>query len=126
MATILVIDDSGFRRTMIRMALERVGIDVIEAVDGMDGLDEVRRHLPDIIVTDLMMPRLGGVEMIQTLRQEGHDVPVVVATIDISAKTRSTLEAEGVANFVIEPFGATHVVRTVLNLLQPPAERRSA
>ncbi len=80
MANILLIDDDQFFRTMLRIALERAGHQVTEAINGRIGLRLFREKPADLVITDIIMPDTEGLETITSLRHESHDVPVVAVS----------------------------------------------
>jgi len=75
--TVLVIDDEEAVRAYLRLILEREGHEVWEAEDGAAGIDRVREHAPDLVITDLVMPRMGGLETIRELRRGYPQVRIV-------------------------------------------------
>jgi CheY-like chemotaxis protein len=98
MAQILVIDDEEPFRTMLREVLEREGHAVMEAGDGREGITLARNIPIDLIITDLLMPELDGLEVIQTLRSDSPQVKIIAISGDrgsarsICSKLRSCLE----------------------------------
>src|SRR5260370_34712613 len=78
--TILIVDDEPRILDSVRMNLELEGYQVFEATTGQEALDEVRRRLPDLMGTDVMMPEMDGVEALRALR-ELSQVPVVLLTV---------------------------------------------
>ena len=66
--TILTVDDSRTMRDMLRMALAEAGFNVLQAVDGVDGLEVLQRSMPDVIVTDINMPKMDGLGFLQNVR----------------------------------------------------------
>lgn len=77
MARILIIDDESQIRSMLRLMLERVGYEVIEAADGMDGIRQYRDNPADLIITDLIMPNKDGIGMIIELKKEFPEVKII-------------------------------------------------
>ena len=79
---ILVVEDNPDARDLLESILRLERFDVVEAADGVQGLEQARRESPDLIITDLSMPRLTGVEMIQRLRatSEFKTVPILAIT----------------------------------------------
>ncbi|MEM8944383.1 MAG: response regulator [Planctomycetota bacterium] len=111
---ILAVDDSNLsRRRFVAQPLREAGFEVVEAVDGEDGLNAVEEHDPDIIVSDLLMPVMDGFEFIAALRERGVATPVIVASADIQESTRQKLEELGTFAFMNKPFKSTELVATV-------------
>jgi two-component system, OmpR family, KDP operon response regulator KdpE len=106
----LVIDDEPPIRRFLRTSLTAEGYDVVEAENGEDGLAEIRRRAPDIVVLDLGLPGIDGLEVIRTLREAGSVVPIVV----LSSRTdeRGKVEALdlGADDFVTKPFGVDELL----------------
>ena len=75
--TILVIDDEEPVRAYLRLILEREGHEVWDAEDGAAGIDKVRERAPDLVITDLVMPKMGGLETIRVLRRGFPQVRIV-------------------------------------------------
>lgn len=114
---ILVVDDERRMIRFIRMNLELEGYQVVEAHDGIEALDKVRTDLPDLIILDVMMPKLNGFETLEMLR-EISNVPVIMLTVrdDESDKVRG-LEL-GADDYVTKPFGARELVSRVKAVLR--------
>ena len=77
MARILIIDDESQIRSMLRLMLERVGYEVMEAADGMEGIRQYRDNPADLIITDLIMPNKDGIGMIIDLKKEFPQVKII-------------------------------------------------
>ena len=82
MPNILVVDDNPDTRDLMKVILERHGLKVVFAVDGQDGIEKARREAPVLIITDIAMPRLNGIEMIEKLRAmpEFKNAPILALT----------------------------------------------
>jgi CheY-like chemotaxis protein len=81
-ASILVVEDEADMRMLLRLILEREGYHIIEAEDGIQGLERVAEHPPALILLDLMLPRMGGLEFISGLRATPtwRSIPILVVT----------------------------------------------
>jgi CheY-like chemotaxis protein len=103
--SILIVDDDPGQRLLMRAALEDKGFEVIEAVDGVEGCQLYEEHRPDLLLVDLMMPRMDGYELCRELRRHARsvDVPIVVATDrdDIDSIVRAY--DAGATDFVPKP-----------------------
>ena len=82
MAKILVVEDILDTRLLMKSILELSGFEVVLAADGVEGIEQARRELPNLIITDIAMPRLDGIEMIQQLRAtaEFKTAPILAVT----------------------------------------------
>lgn len=98
---VLVIDDSKFQRLAIQRALVRAGYDVATAGDGEEGLRAAGASHPDVIVLDMMLPKMSGVDVLRALRREDKTkaVPVIVLT-GLSEKNKEKLITEGATAFM--------------------------
>ncbi len=83
MASILIIDDSSFMRGKIRNILKTDNHDIVEAADGMKGLQIASTKTPDLLLLDIIMPGMDGLKILSAIAHLGTRVPVVVITADI-------------------------------------------
>lgn len=115
---VLVVEDNAEMRDFIAHTLaER--FDVVTAVDGEDGLARARACAPDLVLTDLMMPRLGGDGLVAALRREEAfaTVPVVMLTARAEDEVRVAMLREGVQDVLAKPFGPAELLARVSNLV---------
>ncbi|MGA7950082.1 MAG: response regulator, partial [Thiobacillaceae bacterium] len=77
---ILVVDDEEKMRRILELALMGMGHEVVQAADGQAALDQLADSAFDLVLTDLRMPRLDGMGLLQTLRERGENMPVIVLT----------------------------------------------
>ena len=117
MARILVVDDSGLSRRTLRRILEAAGHEVAEAVDGISALEHYFLDRPDLVLMDLVMGGMYGLEALEKLRQLDPQARVIVATADIQSSTRHLAEAGGASGLVTKPFSAEQVVGAVNTVL---------
>jgi CheY-like chemotaxis protein len=106
MKKILVIDDSKLLRMANARMLAKAGYEVLTAADGEEGLKIVQSHAPDLLVLDMMLPKISGVEVLQTLRKNPSTqrLPVIVLT-SLSEMNRKKIMAEGATDFVEKSRG---------------------
>lgn len=100
--TLLVIDDDNLVRKSLADALEQQGFQVIQAADGEAGLEQALSAKPDMVITDVKMPQLDGLDMMDRLRQDewGSSVPVVFLTSDESTDTVNQALSAGVISYL--------------------------
>lgn len=110
---VLVIDDSFVNRQYIKTILEERRIQVIEAGDGSEGLDILESTRPDLIILDLLMPIMGGIETLQKIRDKGYQYPILVITADIHDSTRQKCLDLGVLGFINKPTNEREVLRLI-------------
>jgi DNA-binding response OmpR family regulator len=133
--TILVIDDEKDLIELVRYNLEKEGFDVIAATDGQLGLDVVRKHRPDLVVLDLMMPGLDGLQVCQQLRNDPRAgrIPVIMLTAKATEADRIVGLELGADDYITKPFSPREVVARIKAVLRrtasqsnPPQVIRSA
>jgi len=117
-ARILVVDDQPTNRALLRDFLEGLGMEVKEAVDGLDGLEVASAWLPDVVLLDMQMPRMNGVELARELRKRfPASLGIVALTAGVFSEDRETLLAAGADAFLGKPFRLNDVRRTIETLL---------
>jgi two-component system KDP operon response regulator KdpE len=123
---ILVVDDEPAIRKVVRDALEREGHEVITAIDGEEALGRFDEGGIDLIVTDLAMPRLGGLELVQEIRRSGGSVPILVLTVHGEEREKVRLLDAGADDFVTKPFGVAELLARSRALLRRHGSAREA
>ncbi len=103
MALILIVVDSSYQRRVIRSLVRQAGYETEEAGNGRAGLEQVAARKPDCILTDLLMPELGGLELLETLREQGTAIPVIIITANIQESVRRRCLELGAAAVVNKP-----------------------
>ena len=119
---ILVVDDEQRMIRFIRMNLDLEGFSVHEAYDGKDALNQVRKVMPDLVILDVMMPKMDGFETLALLR-ETSNVPVIMLTARGDEEDRVRGLELGADDYVTKPFSPRELVsrvRAVLRRVQPP------
>lgn len=125
--TVLVIDDEKDLQELVRYNLEKEGFDVILARDGKSGLDIALRHRPDLIVLDLMMPGMDGLEVCRSLRgdERGRQIPLLMLTAKATEADRVVGLELGADDYVTKPFSPRELVarvKAILRRSQTPTE----
>ena len=123
MARVLIVDDDADIRAYLEVTLSLAGYDVIEAVDGVDALQRIMQELPDLIVLDVMMPRLDGIAVLQRLREDArtNHLPVVLLTARTQPREAVDGLDAGADDYITKPFDITELaarVRAVLRRTQ--------
>jgi CheY-like chemotaxis protein len=112
---ILVVDDDAVIRTLLRVALESEGYEVIEAADGAEGLQRYQADPPDLVITDLQMPGMHGLELLQAL----HRVVPTPALMAISGDREALAQARRFTpHTFVKPLPLAHVLAAVRALAQ--------
>jgi CheY-like chemotaxis protein len=123
--SVLVVDDEPQVVWVLEFSLQALGYRTYSAHDGMEALDQIRRHHPELMVLDVMMPRMDGWSVLEQLAENGiAKAPrVVVVTALASASDRSRAEQLGASAFVPKPFDMGHLATVLSDLssTEPPA-----
>lgn len=118
-ASILTVDDSSSLRMAIRIALSGAGYDVSEAVDGLDGLNKAKSSKFDMIIADLNMPNMNGLEMIREIRklpiQTG--TPIIFLTTESDEAIKQEARAAGATGWLVKPFVPDQLLRIAAKVL---------
>jgi DNA-binding response OmpR family regulator len=125
---ILVVDDEARMINFIRMNLELEGVQVFGALNGVEALDQVRKHIPDLILLDVMMPQLDGFETLRALR-EFSSVPVVMLTAKSEEDDVIRGLELGADDYITKPFSVrvlTSRIKAVLRRIQSETEHGQA
>ena len=111
-AKILVVDDEPQIRRMMRATLTSSGYQVDEAKTGEEAQEKLRTYLPDLILLDLNMPGMGGLEACRAMR-EGSDVPIIILTVRSAEKEKVEALDAGADDYVSKPFGMQELLARI-------------
>jgi two-component system, chemotaxis family, chemotaxis protein CheY len=117
-AKILVVDDSGLARRMMRQMLEEMGHTVEEATDGATALERYYINRHDLVLLDMVMNGMYGLEVLAKIRELDPTVRVIVATADIQNSTRDQVRGAGAAAFLSKPVNRKELAGVVTTLLE--------
>jgi DNA-binding NtrC family response regulator len=117
-ATVLIVDDDASTRRLLQVRLRGLGCEPIMAADGKEALDVLHRDLPAVMLLDLEMPRMGGMELLRELRRAGIDVPTIVITAHGSIETAVEAMKEGAYDFLLKPFDHHHLEIVIRKTLE--------
>ena len=117
-ATILVVDDEELIRWSLAEHLRGEGYAVVEAEDGQDALDKLSATAPDIVLTDLKMPRLDGMGMLRAMRLQGAEVPVIVITAHGAVDSAMEATRLGAKAYVSKPYDLREITHAVASVLE--------
>jgi len=115
---VLVVDDDRAVRDSLRRSLEFNGYDVAVATDGAEALAGIARSAPDVVVMDVMMPRLDGIETTKALRASGNDLPIIVLTALDSVGDRVDGLDAGADDYLTKPFALEELLARMRALLR--------
>jgi two-component system, NtrC family, response regulator AtoC len=116
-SSILVVDDEELIRWSLREHLLGEGFRVLEAEDGLEALDIIEKGSPDLVIMDLKMPRMDGMELLRRLREADHDLPVIVITAYGAVESAIEATRLGARAFIHKPFDLREVVLAVRQVL---------
>ena len=117
MSTILVIDDEPRIARLVRDYLDQAGFRVVEANDGHAAMDAFRSHRPDLLIVDLGLPGIDGLDVIRQVRA-GSDVPIIILSARSDETDRVVGLELGADDYVVKPFGPKELVARVRALLR--------
>ena len=114
---VLIVDDSALSRRTLRQILEPAGYDVVEAEDGLVALERYFLDKPDVVLLDLVMKGMYGLEVLTKLRELDADAKVVVVSADIQTSSKELVEQAGAKGFVNKPFDRAEILRALTSVL---------
>jgi len=114
----LIVDDTKFSRGRIRAAIQNLPIQIVEAEDGLEALERCVASCPDLVITDLLMPRMNGLTFLSELRERGNDVPVIIVTADIQSTSKAACQSGGISAFINKPFSPEELRAAVFAALE--------
>ena len=115
--SVLVVDDDPNVVELARLYLERDGYRVLTALDGADGLASAREERPDIVVLDVMLPRLNGLDVCRALRDESQ-IPIIMLTARVEEEDRLTGLELGADDYITKPFSPRELAARVRAVLR--------
>ncbi len=117
---ILFVDDSGSIRTLVRMILENAGYEVIAGEDGTDALPHLNGQHIDLVITDLHMPKMNGLELIKEIRkrQEYKYVPILFLTTETKPELKQEAKAAGATGWITKPFDKEKLLKIIKKVIR--------
>jgi two-component system chemotaxis response regulator CheY len=114
---VLIVDDSALSRRTLRQILEPEGYDVVEAEDGLIALERYFLEKPDVVLLDLVMKGMYGLDVLTKLRELDAGAKVVVVSADIQTSSKELVEQAGAKAFVNKPFDRGEILRALADVL---------
>ena len=117
--TVLAVDDSASIRQMVAFTLKSSGYEVVEAVDGQDGLDKAKAKTVNLVLTDQNMPRMDGLTLIKSLRAlpQYKSVPILMLTTESSDAMKTQGRAAGATGWLVKPFDPQKLIEVVKKVI---------
>ncbi len=119
--SVLIVDDSQFMRTLLKNILLPHGYVVVaEAADGIEAINMCRKHKPDVILLDIVMPNLNGIEALKVIKSEFPEIKVIMCTaLEQEAMVKEAIR-HGADGYVVKPFKAKRVLEELERVLHYP------
>jgi two-component system, chemotaxis family, chemotaxis protein CheY len=116
---IMTVDDSASVRQMVSFTLREAGYDVVEACDGKDAISKIGGSQFNLIVTDLNMPNMDGIELIRNLRAAGSHkfVPIIMLTTESQESKKSEGKAAGATGWIVKPFRPEQLLAVIKKVI---------
>jgi DNA-binding response OmpR family regulator len=120
--TILIVDDDRELSDGLRAVLERQGHRVLQATNGMQAKDVVYQQRPDLVILDMMMPRMGGFPVLEHFRDKTDAPPIIMITANEGSRHKAYAEFLGVVDYLRKPFAMEELLESVARALAPKTE----
>ena len=119
MATILAVDDSASMRQMVSFTLKGAGYDVIEAEDGQKALDKAKVSSVDLVLTDVNMPVMDGIELVRNLRtlSDYKFTPILMLTTESAGDKKMEGKSAGATGWLVKPFNPEQLLATIKKVM---------
>jgi DNA-binding response OmpR family regulator len=118
MPAILTVDDSRAVRTIVGKQVKELGFDVLEAEDGVQGLQVLQESPVDLVLLDVTMPNMDGPTMLQKMREEGNRTPVIMLTSESKRAIVAGAMKQGISDYILKPFKPEELRAKILSVLQ--------
>jgi DNA-binding response OmpR family regulator len=115
--TILVVDDDRELNDGLRAVLERQGYQVLQASNGIQAKEVVYRHHPDLVILDMMMPRMGGFPVLEHFKDKADAPPIIMITANEGSRHKAYAEMLGVVTYIRKPFAMDELLEQVVKAL---------
>ncbi len=116
---ILIADDSGSIRQMLAFVLTQAGFEVESAQDGQDALLKIQKFMPDLVITDLNMPNINGIELVKKVRALANFrfIPILILTTEGQEELKQAGKAAGATGWLVKPFQPEKLLAVVKKVL---------
>lgn len=126
--TILIVDDDMELSDGLRAVLERQGYRILQARDGQQAKQQVYQHRPDLVLLDMMMPRMGGYPVLEHFKDKPDAPPIIMMTANEGSRHKAYAEFLGVIDYIRKPFAMERLLEAVergLKLKAAPADEQA-
>ncbi len=115
---ILIVDDCSTTRKLMSLSLRSKGFDVVVAENGIDAIEKLANNKVNMIVTDLNMPYMDGLELIKRIRSDyGRDIPILMVTTESDESERKKAFEAGADDYLVKPVSADQMKESIKNIL---------
>jgi len=120
--TVLYVEDNEYNRKIVRQLLSRTSYRLIEAVDAESGVELAREQLPDLILMDVQLPRMSGLDATRSLKADAltRHIPVIVITSYALSGDRERAIAAGASGYLAKPYSPRELIALIHQFLVPP------
>jgi twitching motility two-component system response regulator PilH len=120
MCAVLVVDDSATIRLILKECLNKSGFEVVEAIDGLEAIAQIQSQRPDLVITDIVMPRMNGYELCRWIKSdpETKSIPVMMCTIKNEEFDRYWGLKQGADAYLAKPYRPLEMMNAVRYLLE--------
>jgi two-component system, chemotaxis family, chemotaxis protein CheY len=117
--TILTVDDSASMRQMVLLTLQSAGYEVVQARDGVEALELARQSAADLVLIDVLMPRMDGITLVRELRalRNYEFVPMLILTTETSQQKKMDGKRAGATGWLVKPFSPPRLLATVARVI---------
>jgi DNA-binding response OmpR family regulator len=121
--TILLVDDDQELSDGLRIMLEKQGYRIIQARDGQQGKQAIYQHRPDLVILDMMMPRMGGYPVLEHFRDKPDAPPIIMITANEGSRHKAYAEYLGVVDYIRKPFAMERLMEAVSKAFAAPPKQ---
>ncbi len=120
---LLVIDDEAVLRECLSRALPRWGYEVLSVSSAVEALAALRRESFDVVISDIKMPGINGLELLHQIKQEWPELDVILATGYVTSDTAKTAHLSGAYDYILKPYTLEHLTAVIDRALHDAASR---
>jgi len=116
---IMIVDDSASMRMMVTFTLREGGYEVVEAVDGINAMEKLWREPIDMMITDVNMPNIDGIELVRKVREISpcRSIPIILLTTEFQETKKKEGKAAGATGWIVKPFRAEQLLSVVRKVI---------
>lgn len=118
--TILIADDSESIRELVELTLRSAGYDVVKTIDGEDAMQQLKNNTVNLVITDLNMPKMDGINLIREIRvlEEYKTLPILLLTTESQAAKKEEAKAAGATGWIVKPFVQDKLLAVVQKIIR--------